>query len=121
MSQPGPPPPPFNPAPASAGYGQPVAPAPVNPLAIVSLVAGGVSGLMLLSSTFPFNFMGAFGAVVAVILGHVALAMISRRRYERGRGLAIAGLVLGYCGIVSILFWIVFAAVVILGLASANL
>lgn len=53
-----------------------------NPWAIASLVLG-------LSMT----------AILAVVAGHVALVQI-RRSGERGRGLAIAGLVLGYLEIV---------------------
>lgn len=54
-----------------------------------------------------FGILG--GSVVAVVLGHVALSQI-RRTGDQGRGMAIAGLVLGY-------FWIavVIAYVVALG------
>lgn len=44
------------------------------------------------------SFIGAFFVgLLGVILGHLALRQISRTG-ERGRGLAIAGLVLGYAG-----------------------
>ncbi|BDZ44982.1 DUF4190 domain-containing protein [Naasia aerilata] len=42
--------------------------------------------------------------VLGVILGHVALARI-RRTGAGGRGMAIAGLVLGYTGLVLALVW----------------
>ncbi len=38
------------------------------------------------------------GSILAVVLGHVALHQIQASR-ETGRGMAIAGLVLGYIGI----------------------
>jgi hypothetical protein len=54
----------------------------VNILAVVSLV------------------LAFFLSIGAVICGHIALSQI-KRTGERGRGLAIAGLVLGYLGIVA--------------------
>ena len=63
-----------------------------NTLAIVSLV-----------SAF-------FVSLAAVITGHLALGQI-RRTGEGGRGLAVAGLVLGYLGIVSTIFAVVIAIV----------
>lgn len=85
------------PAPYSGAYGE--QPFPVRPktntLAIVSLV-----------SAF-------FVSLAAVITGHIALGQI-KRRGEGGRGLAIAGLILGYAGmlatIVAVVLLIVFAA-----------
>lgn len=76
----------------------PYAPAPeprTNVLAIVSLV------------------LAFFVSIGAVICGHIALNQI-KRTGENGRGLAIAGLVLGYLGILAgifavILFFGVFA------------
>lgn len=53
--------------------------------------------------------LGLFGtAIFAVIAGHVALSQI-RRSGEQGRGMAIAGLVLGYLEIV---FYVLFFAAV---------
>ena|SRR6185369_13205691 len=89
-SAPYPPPPayPYPPAPYGAPYGVP-APMPAggtNGFAIASLVCG-------LASLCA----GVVTAILAVIFGHIALAQISRSGgYEQGRGLAIAGLVIGY-------------------------
>ncbi|HEX5586317.1 MAG TPA: DUF4190 domain-containing protein [Acidimicrobiia bacterium] len=78
--------------------GQPVAFAPVpsypppvrvrtNGLAIAALV----SGLL---------FITMIGAVLAVVFGHIALGQIKRSRgWQRGGGMAVAGLVLGYAGL----------------------
>lgn len=63
------------------GYGQPASER-YNVLAIVSLV-----------SAF-------FVSLAAVITGHIALSQI-KRTGEKGRGLAIAGLVLGYLGMLA--------------------
>ena len=74
-----------------APYGQQPYGAPTekyNVLAIVSLVTGVL-----------------FISLVAIITGHIALSQIKKTQ-EKGRGLAIAGLVLGYAGIVlGILFF----------------
>ena len=71
--------PPMYPGPAIG-----VAP-PTNQLAIVSLVAGIASYVML----------PVIGAVVAVITGHMARSQI-KRTGESGNGLALAGLIPGY-------------------------
>ena len=84
-------------------YGQPTQqPGKYNVLAIVSLV-----------SAF-------FISLVAVITGHIALSQI-KRTGEQGRGLAIAGLVLGYLGIVaSIIGLILFFAVLLPYMATVD-
>ncbi|MEB0268046.1 DUF4190 domain-containing protein, partial [Cryobacterium sp. 10I5] len=81
-------------------YGQPLAQDKYNVLAIVSLV-----------SAF-------FVSLAAIITGHIALSQI-KKTGEKGRGLAIAGLVLGYLGIVAgIIATILF--VVLISTASTN-
>jgi uncharacterized protein YacL len=81
-------------------YQQPVNYAPLAPktnsMAIASLI-----------SAF-------FISLLAVILGHIALNQI-KNTGEGGRGLAIAGLVIGYLGIVS---GLIFGIVVIASLAT---
>ena len=59
--------------------------APTNSLAVVSLVMGVASSVIL-----PF-----VGALIAIITGHQAQAQI-RRTGEGGTGMALAGLILGY-------------------------
>ncbi len=60
---------------------------PTHILAIVSLIAGVLSWIV-----FPF-----FGAVIAIIAGHVARQQIKDSGgAEGGGGLAISGLILGY-------------------------
>lgn len=60
---------------------------PTNGLAVGALVCG-------IAEMFTLGF----AAVPAIVLGHVARGQI-KRTGERGDGLAIAGLVLGYLGI----------------------
>jgi len=81
-------------------YQQPVNYAPLAPktnsMAIASLI-----------SSFFISLLG-------VILGHIALNQI-KNTGEGGRGLAIAGLVIGYIGIVS---GLIFGIIVIASLAT---
>ena len=86
--------------PYHAGYYPPVMPAqPTSGLAIGAMICG-------IAEVFTLGF----AAIPAVILGHLARAQI-RQTGERGDGMAIAGLVLGYLGIAG---W----ALVILAIAS---
>jgi hypothetical protein len=80
----GPPPPP---PPSRATAALPAA-ARTNTLAIVSLV----SALVL----------PGLGSLAAIVLGHVALGQI-RTSGEQGRGMALAGLILGYASLLLIL------------------
>ncbi len=87
-------------------------PAPTGPLAapIVGHTADGqpVYGAPIHSQrTNVFAILalvfGILGGLLALVFGHIALSQI-RRTGESGRGMAIAGLVLGY---ISIVFWLV--------------
>ncbi|ANP73847.1 DUF4190 domain-containing protein [Cryobacterium arcticum] len=84
------------------GYGQPNAADKWNVLAIISLV-----------SAF-------FVSLAAVICGHIALSQI-KKTGEKGRGLAIAGLVLGYVGLIGgIIFIIVIVLATIAGINNGS-
>jgi hypothetical protein len=83
------------------GYYPPVVHTPTNGAAIAALACG-------IAEFFTLGL----AAVPAVILGHVARGQI-RRTGERGDGMAIAGLVLGYLGIIG---WTLF----ILGIAVTS-
>lgn len=83
----------------AAGYGPYAAQAPgTNGLAIASMVLGII-------------WLWWVGSVLAVIFGHVSLGQI-KRTGQQGRGMAIAGLVLGYIGIA---MFVLFVAAVALG------
>jgi hypothetical protein len=64
-----------------------------NPLAIVSLVLGIIWIFWL-------------GSIAALIFGYVSLSQI-RSRNQSGRGLAIAGIVLGWIGVATLLLSII--------------
>jgi hypothetical protein len=78
-----PPPPPGPPPPQPYGYY--VQAAPTNSTSVVSLVAG----------IAAWVFCPIIGGIVAVITGHVALGQI-RTSGEQGRGMALAGVILGW-------------------------
>jgi hypothetical protein len=92
---------PFAP-PGFAGYGYPMqAPSTgTNGFAIASLISSIISC--------------GIGSILGVIFGHVSLNQM-KRTGEGGRGLAIAGLVIGYLGILGII-----VAVIVLIAASGD-
>lgn len=91
----------------AAGYGQ-AATQKTNTFAIISLVAsiaGWITGI-----TF----------IVGIIFGHISLGQI-KKTGENGRGMAIAGLVVGYVGIaLTIIGIIIFIAVLATFPAAIN-
>ncbi len=68
---------------------------PLNPLAVVSLI----------TSILPFHLIG-------IITGHIALVQI-KRTGARGRGLALAGVILGYVGCVVVLIIVLLSAIAV--------
>ena len=102
---PGPPGPPIAP-PGPAGWpsGAAYKPAPptarsrANAMAIASMVLGIV-------------WLCGLGSILAVVFGHVALRQIARSQgWQHGRGMALAGLILGYCGLALLLIGIIGSA-----------
>ncbi len=76
----------------------PTARARTNGFAIAALVLGIV-------------WLLGLGSVLAVIFGHLALTQIARSDgWEKGRGMALAGLILGYCGLALLLFGVIVSA-----------
>lgn len=105
-------------APAEPAYGSPAygaapaygygAPAKTNTLAIVSLI----------SSIASFVILPVIGSIVGVITGHMSLNQL-KTSGEQGRGMALAGTIVGWVGlgltilgiIAAILFFSFFVAV----------
>jgi len=71
-----------------------------NVLAVISIIASGV-GLFLLPIA---------GALTGVVTGHIALSQIARTR-EGGRGLALAGTIIGWA---SLALWLAGIAILVL-------
>jgi len=96
-------------APAQAGYGggyQVAGYAQTNPLAIASLVCG------------LAQFLGFWvvTGIPAIIMGHISRRQI-RERGEQGDGMALAGLILGYIGVV---LGIIFAIILIVAVVAVS-
>lgn len=75
-----------------SAYGAPVypAPRPASGLAITSLICG-IAGIVLFWAVLPI-----LASVVAVITGHLALRKTKDDPSVGGRGMAFAGLIMGY-------------------------
>ena len=71
---------------------------------------GRTSGLAIASMVLGIVWVYWIGSILAVIFGHVSLSQISKDETLRGKGMAIAGLVLGYVGVGTLLLIIIAAA-----------
>ena len=71
--------------------------------------AGRTSGLAIASMVLGILWIYWIGSILAVIFGHIAMAQ-TKRKGEGGRGMAIAGLILGYIGIAFLLLIIIAVA-----------
>jgi Domain of unknown function (DUF4190) len=70
-------------------------------------------GLAIASMVLGIVWVWWIGSILAVIFGHIALRRIAREG-KAGRGMAIAGLVLGYVGVG------ILALLIIVGVISAT-
>lgn len=101
--------------PLGAGYPPPlglqvVGAAPTNGLAVASLILG-LAGLFVLPVVAP---------LLAVIFGHISRGQI-RNSGERGGGMAVAGLVLGYlCLAFAVIGFLIFIVIVVIAAAAAS-
>ncbi|MCX6502401.1 MAG: DUF4190 domain-containing protein [Microbacterium sp.] len=100
------------PPPAAPAYGAPAGYTPypaapkTNTLAIVSLISS-LAGVVIVAY---------IGQIVGIITGHMALHQI-KERGENGRGLALAGVIVGYVSlalyiVLGIVFIVIFVAIV---------
>ncbi|MGH9414410.1 MAG: DUF4190 domain-containing protein [Terriglobales bacterium] len=61
---------------------------------------GGTNGFAIASLILGILWLYWLGSILAIVFGHVALVQIKRAGdNSTGRGMAIAGLVLGYLGV----------------------
>ena len=90
----GPPPPVFT---AYAPYGAPAVQATTNGLAIASMVLG-------------ILWLYWIGSILALVFGYIAKGQIDRSAgRQTGRGMAIAGIVLGWIGVAALVLFVVMA------------
>ena len=71
---------------------------------------GRTSGLAIASMVLGILWVYWIGSILAVIFGHIAISQAGKDPTLRGKGMAIAGLVLGYIGVGFLLLVIVVAA-----------
>jgi hypothetical protein len=71
--------------------------------------APGTNGLAIAALVLGILWIYWLGSILAIIFGHIALSQ-TKKTGQSGRGMAIAGLVLGYVGLaVVVLIFLVFA------------
>lgn len=97
---------PYGAAPGGYGYGSTVR---TNALAIISLVAS-IAGFLWI--------VPVIGPIAGVITGHISLAQI-KRTGEKGRGMALAGTIVGWVGI-GVLVLLAVTLIVGLSIAASN-
>lgn len=68
---------------------------------VVAQPSSGTNGLAIASMVLGILWLYWVGSILAVIFGHIALSQLKRSQ-QGGRGMAIAGLVLGYIGIATL-------------------
>ncbi|MDQ1216548.1 DUF4190 domain-containing protein [Microbacterium arborescens] len=86
--------------PPAYGQGGGYQPQKTNTLAVVSMIASIVGFIWLLP---------VIGSVAGVIMGHISLSQIKRTN-ENGRGMALAGLIVGYAGLALAIVGIIIVA-----------
>ena len=82
-----------------------------GPMAIISLICGILS---VLCHCVPFagSFIGFALSVAAIVLGIIEIRKIGKgESSSRGRGMAIAGIILGAVGIIFGIIWAIIIAV----------
>ena len=90
------PPPPFSPAYAPSPY---VGPPGAGPsYAYTPVMSRGMNGMAIASMVLGILWLYWVGSILALVFGYIALNQIKTRN-ENGRGMAIAGVVLGWIGV----------------------
>lgn len=77
-------------------------------LSAAPYVSGGAPTNVLAIISFVTSLVG-FG-LVGVVTGHISLSQIKRTQ-EQGRGLALAGVIVGYVGIAAVVITLFFSAI----------
>ena len=88
---------------------------PPPPVYMTAPVQASVAGLAIASMVLGIVWIYWIGSILAIIFGHVALVQIRKSNgWKTGRGMAIAGLTLGYIGLATLVL------VIIIAVTSAN-
>jgi len=84
--------------PAPQGWQQPGYGPPQQVHYVVTPPSAGTNGLAIASLVLGILWLYWVGSILAIIFGHIALSQL-KRKHQDGKGLAVAGLVLGYIGL----------------------
>ncbi len=71
---------------------------------------GRTSGLAVASMVLGILWIYWIGSILAIIFGHIAISQAKKDESVRGKGMAIAGLVLGYVGLATLILVIIIVA-----------
>jgi hypothetical protein len=95
--------------PGAPGYGPPPSPAGYGyPTGYGYLPVQKTNGLAVASLVCSLLWVFGLGAVLAVVFGSISLTQIKRsNNMQRGRGLAIAGIIVGVLGLLAVALFIV--------------
>ena len=97
-----------------APYGQPGStPSAVGPYGAPMPASTGTNGMSIAALVLGILWIYGIGSILSLIFGYISLGQIKRDPRQKGRGMAIAGVVLGWVGIVGaiiVIAFIVYAA-----------
>ena len=97
-----------------APYGQPGStPSGVGPYGAPMPASTGTNGMSIAALVLGILWIYGIGSILSLIFGYISLGQIKRDPRQKGRGMAIAGVVLGWVGIVGaiiVIAFIVYAA-----------
>src|SRR5947208_16471365 len=93
-----------------------------SPPAVGAAGSAQTSGKAIVSLVCGLFFVLLPAAIIAIIFGHLSLSEIRKSAgHLKGEGFAIAGLVLGYLGVLAIPFVLIIAAIAIPNLLRARI
>jgi hypothetical protein len=97
------------PPPPQPGHPQPGYP-PQYPYPYPAYRSQSTNGLSIASLVLGILWLWWIGSVLALIFGYIALNQIKQRN-ESGRGMAVAGVVLGWIGVGTFVLFVILVAV----------
>ncbi len=80
---------------------------PGGPYGYTMVPATSTNGMAIASMVLGIVWIYWIGSILAIVFGHTSLSQIKRTPYQTGRGMAIAGLVLGYVGLTTLTLLVV--------------
>jgi hypothetical protein len=79
-----------------------------QPGSVIMGATNTTNGMAVASTVLGIVWVYWIGSILALVFGYVALGQI-RQRGQQGRGMAIAGIVLGWIGVATLIAGIAFA------------